>query len=41
MAERRTPLDPAPDDPFGPHPAWSVGVRLDTGIDPDRVVYTH
>jgi assimilatory nitrate reductase catalytic subunit len=41
MAERRTPLDPGPDDPFGPHPAWSVGVRLDTGVEPDRIVDTH
>ncbi len=39
--ERQTPLDPAPNDPFGPHPAWSTGLRLDTGVEPDRTVDTH
>jgi assimilatory nitrate reductase catalytic subunit len=34
-------LDPAPDDPFGPHAAYSTGVHLDTGIEPDRIVDTH
>ncbi|MCW5970407.1 MAG: molybdopterin oxidoreductase family protein [Blastocatellales bacterium] len=26
---------------YGPHPAFSTGVRLATGIEPDRVVKTH
>src|SRR6516164_800856 len=38
---RRTALDPSPDDPFGPHAAYSTGVRLDTGVEPDRIVDTH
>jgi len=41
VRERHTPLDPLPDDPFGPRPAWSAGVRLDTGVEPDRIVDTH
>src|SRR5574338_443377 len=40
-APRSVPLDPAPDDPFGPHAARSAGVRLDTGVEPDRIVDTH
>ena len=38
---RRTALDPSPDDPFGPPAAYSTGVRLDTGVEPDRIVDTH
>ncbi|HEV8487060.1 MAG TPA: molybdopterin-dependent oxidoreductase, partial [Blastocatellia bacterium] len=26
---------------FGPHPAYSTGLRLQTGIEPDRLVKTH
>lgn len=26
---------------FGPHPAYSTGARLETGIEPDRLVKTH
>jgi assimilatory nitrate reductase catalytic subunit len=26
---------------FGPHPAYSAGVRLETGIEPDKLVKTH
>jgi len=26
---------------FGPHPAYSSGVRLETGIEPDKLVKTH
>ena len=26
---------------FGPHPAYSEGVRLQTGVEPDRLVKTH
>ena len=26
---------------FGPHPAFSGGVRLETGVEPDRLVATH
>lgn len=26
---------------FGPHPAYSEGVRLETGVEPDRLVKTH
>src|SRR5512138_2259477 len=26
---------------FGPHPAYSEGVRLETGVDPDKLVKTH
>lgn len=26
---------------FGPHPSYASGVRLETGIDPDRLVKTH
>jgi assimilatory nitrate reductase catalytic subunit len=26
---------------FGPHPAYSTGARLETGIDPDKLVKTH
>ncbi len=28
-------------DRFGPHPAYSTGARLETGIEPDRLVKTH
>jgi assimilatory nitrate reductase catalytic subunit len=28
-------------DQFGPHRAYSHGVRLDTGVEPDRMVKTH
>jgi assimilatory nitrate reductase catalytic subunit len=28
-------------DRFGPHPAYSTGARLATGVEPDRVVDTH
>ena len=35
------PLDPPADDPFGPHPAYASGTRLDTGVEPDRIVDTH
>jgi len=38
---KRTPLDPASGDPFGPHAAYSSGARLDTGVEPDKVVKTH
>lgn len=34
----------APDpvnDPFGPTPAYSAGLRLDTGVEPDKLVATH
>jgi len=34
----------APDpvnDPFGPTPAYSTGLRLDTGVEPDKLVATH
>jgi len=34
-------LDPSPDDPFGPHAAYSSALRLDTGVEPDRIVDTH
>lgn len=40
-SRRHTALDPGPEDPYGPHPAWPSGVRLDTGVEPDRVVDTH
>jgi assimilatory nitrate reductase catalytic subunit len=40
-ATRQTPIDPPADDPFGPRPVWSSGVRLDTGVEPDRIVDTH
>lgn len=33
--------DPGPDDPFGPHALYSEGLRLDTGVEPDRIVDTH
>lgn len=26
---------------FGPHPAYSTGVRLETGVEPDKLVKTH
>src|SRR5829696_4690282 len=26
---------------FGPHTAYSAGVRLETGVEPDRLVATH
>ncbi|HKC87150.1 MAG TPA: hypothetical protein VKG02_14295, partial [Blastocatellia bacterium] len=26
---------------FGPHPAYSAGVRLATNVEPDKVVKTH
>ena len=26
---------------FGPHPAYSTGLRLQTGVEPDRLVNTH
>src|SRR5438093_2684153 len=26
---------------FGPHPAYSAGARLETGIEPDKLVKTH
>lgn len=26
---------------FGPHPAYAAGVRLETGIEPDKLVKTH
>jgi len=29
------------DDPFGPTPAYSRGLRLDTGVEPDKIVPTH
>ncbi len=32
--------DPA-NDPFGPTPAYSTGLRLDTGVEPDKLVATH
>lgn len=32
--------DPA-NDPFGPTPAYSAGLRLDTGVEPDKLVATH
>lgn len=32
--------DPA-NDPFGPTPAYSTGLRLDTGVEPDKLVPTH
>jgi len=35
------PLDPPAGDPFGPRLAYSHGARLDTGIEPDRMVATH
>ncbi len=38
---RLTALDPPANDPFGPHAAYSVGPRLDTGVVPDRIVDTH
>ncbi|HEV7669012.1 MAG TPA: molybdopterin oxidoreductase family protein [Thermoanaerobaculia bacterium] len=42
MAEARPgSLDPSPGDPFGPHAAYSSGLRLDTGVEPDRIVDTH
>jgi len=42
MAEPRTvALDPPADDPFGPRAAYSTGLRLDTGVEPDRIVDTH
>ncbi len=42
MAEPAQRAEPAgPDDPFGPHAAYSSGVRLDTGVEPDRIVDTH
>jgi assimilatory nitrate reductase catalytic subunit len=28
-------------DRFGPHPAYSTGARLETGIEPDKLVKTH
>ena len=28
-------------DPFGPTPSYSTGVRLDTGVEPDKIVSTH
>lgn len=28
-------------DRFGPHPAYSTGPRLQTGLDPDKLVNTH
>lgn len=34
-------LDPKADDPFGPHSLYSEGLRLDTGVEPDRIVDTH
>ncbi|HVT61112.1 MAG TPA: molybdopterin oxidoreductase family protein [Thermoanaerobaculia bacterium] len=40
-AGRVVALDPPADDPFGPHPAYSSGLRLDTGVQPDRLVDTH
>ncbi|HKI86028.1 MAG TPA: hypothetical protein VKA53_04705, partial [Thermoanaerobaculia bacterium] len=43
MAEELTPTNIAArsDDPFGPHPAYSRGLRLDTGVEPDSTVATH
>ena len=32
--------DPA-NDPFGPTPAYSTGLRLDTSVEPDKLVATH
>src|SRR5689334_14474436 len=26
---------------FGPHPAYASGVRLETGVEPDKLVKTH
>jgi assimilatory nitrate reductase catalytic subunit len=26
---------------FGPHPAYAAGVRLETGVEPDKIVKTH
>src|SRR5512143_20558 len=26
---------------FGPHPAYATGTRIETGIEPDRLVRTH
>src|SRR5215470_15608343 len=26
---------------FGPHPAYAEGMRLETGIEPDKLVKTH
>jgi assimilatory nitrate reductase catalytic subunit len=34
-------IDPSRDDPFGPTALYSEGLRLDTGVDPDRMVDTH
>jgi assimilatory nitrate reductase catalytic subunit len=28
-------------DPFGPTPVYSAGLRLDTGVEPDKLVKTH
>ena len=36
------PFVPAPtNDPFGPTPAYSSGMRLDSGVEPDKLVATH
>ena len=33
---------PSPiNDPFGPTPAYSSGMRLDSGVEPDKLVATH
>jgi assimilatory nitrate reductase catalytic subunit len=31
----------ATEQSFGPHPAYSAGARLETGIEPDKLVKTH
>ncbi len=47
MADPSPPTTPTPPlglhtiAEFGPHRAYSEGVRVDTGVEPDRVVNTH
>lgn len=36
-----TPEPRSDNDPFGPTPARSAGLRLDTGVEPDKLVATH
>lgn len=38
---RDVPLDIEIIEQFGPHLAYSQGVRLDSGVEPDRIVKTH
>ena len=40
MTVAATIRTPTP-DPFGPNPAYSSGVRLDTSVEPDKLVKTH